>query len=124
MTKALDRNEVIALLNDWRGSGDIEVIRPKTESDTWLCRFGGVLGREEGTGSRPFEIDVGGPEAWVSPAPAHLQLRGPCQARRAAHFATKTARPRSARRERLSRARPSLGSSRANPYRGALRFSG
>lgn len=39
------------------------------ESDAWLCRFGGVPGREEGTGSGPFEIDVGKPEAWVSPLP-------------------------------------------------------
>jgi hypothetical protein len=58
MTKALERDEVIALLDGWRGS-NIEVIVRGRDSDAWLCRFGGVLCGDEGAGFGPFKIDVG-----------------------------------------------------------------
>jgi hypothetical protein len=59
---------VIALLDGWRGT-NIEVIVRGRDSDAWLCRFGGVLCGDDGAGFGPFKIDVGGPEAWVSPLP-------------------------------------------------------
>lgn len=68
MTKALERDEVIALLDGWKGR-NIEVLVRGRDSDAWLCRFGGVLGADDGAGLGPFKIDVGGPEAWVSPLP-------------------------------------------------------
>jgi hypothetical protein len=68
MPEALDRDGVMALLDGWKGN-DIEVIVRGRDSDAWLCRFGGTLGANDGAGSGPFQIDVGGPEAWVSPLP-------------------------------------------------------
>ncbi len=68
MTNALNRDETMALLNGWNGS-NIEVIVRGRNSDAWLCRFGGTLSAAEGAGSEPFQIDVGGPEAWVSAVP-------------------------------------------------------
>lgn len=65
MDLVLDYDEATALLEGWRGS-DIEVIVRGQDSDAWLCRFGGVLCERDGTN---FEINVGGPEAWVRPIP-------------------------------------------------------
>jgi hypothetical protein len=68
MTKVLDQDDVVTLLKDWEGS-NIEVIVRGRDSDAWLCRFGGTLGKDEGAGAGPFAIDVGGPEAWVIAVP-------------------------------------------------------
>lgn len=72
MTKALDRDEVVALLNGWKGSNNEVIVRGR-DSDAWLCRFGGVLGGDDGAGFGPFEIEVGGPEAWVCPLPLSFE---------------------------------------------------
>jgi hypothetical protein len=69
MSKELDHDDVTGLLESWQGS-DIEVIVRGQDSDAWLCRFGGVLRGRDGT---TFEIDVGGPEAWVSPIPLSFE---------------------------------------------------